>query len=458
MKIASVNINEISSSTILKPAFHLNIGKLRITTALSRGCQSNPLGKVTEKIFTGGIFKRLFVNSEENGIPYISAQHMMSLNPRLEAKTISKKFTPRQEDMALQKDQILVSCAGTVGNVRYITSEFEGMIGSQDIIRIISHPALLPSGFIYAYLTTPTIYNYIQSYIYGSVVPRIEPKTLSTLPVIDIKDKTIKYINNLIIESSNLRKEANEILDGVHELFKINVLKNKEKELKRIKVISSNQLQNSFQKRIDANFHVFKNQIESNFLKDIEYLELGNLVKIPMFTAQRGRRNYVKNGIQFLSTTDVSQINPLLIDKYLSYQTVGLNTLIVQENWILVSRSGQDILGSAYLVDSTYSKSAVNEHSIRVIINSDLISPYYVYGYLSCPFIKEYIRSGIYGSAILTINEDFLANLKIPLLSKKDMQKIAEQVEQFKNKKARACFLEKEAVDLIEKEINQWQK
>ena len=86
---------------------------------------------------------------------------------------------------------------------------------------------------------------------------------------------------------------------------------------------------------------------------------------------------------------------------------------MVKKNWILVSSSGQDILGSAFLVDNSYAECAVNQHSIRVIINEELISSYYVYGYLSTPKIKKYIRSGIYGSAVLTIDEHFLKNLKV---------------------------------------------
>jgi type I restriction enzyme S subunit len=88
-----------------------------------------------------------------------------------------------------------VSCAGTVGNVRLITKDLEGVIGSQDIIRVNPDDTKLPYGYLYAYLASKTAYNYMQSYIYGSVVPRIEPNTLSRLPISYQKKNNSKFIS-----------------------------------------------------------------------------------------------------------------------------------------------------------------------------------------------------------------------------------------------------------------------
>jgi type I restriction enzyme S subunit len=62
---------------------------------------------VSASVFTGGIFKRMFVDDTKYGYPYISAQHMMNTNPLDVAKIISKKYTPRQEEMSLKEGQIL---------------------------------------------------------------------------------------------------------------------------------------------------------------------------------------------------------------------------------------------------------------------------------------------------------------------------------------------------------------
>ena len=69
---------------------------------------------------------------------------MMNSNPLEIAKSHIQKHTPRQEDMTLRTNQILVSCAGTVGNVRLIDEDLDGIIGSQDIIRVISDNSKFP--------------------------------------------------------------------------------------------------------------------------------------------------------------------------------------------------------------------------------------------------------------------------------------------------------------------------
>ncbi len=462
MKSATINIREIEvNGNIIKPTYHLNIGKLRISTSLKNGVKSRTLKDVTSDVFTGGIFKRVFIENSEFGIPYISAQHMMHFNPRGEAKIISKKYTPRVSEMTLTEGQILVSCAGSpgsIGNIRYISKDMNGLLGSQDIIRVMPDESKLPAGFLYAYLASSTIYNYIQSYIYGSVIPRIEPKTLSKLPILDFPKKLIANVDELIKQSNELRAKANLDLAKAQQILEDNIFEKSQEKYYSTKFMSSSKLLSGFNKRIDANFHIYKTQIEQRFRKSIKKVPLVDLVKTPMYTAQRGKRNYVTNGIQFLSTGDISEINPLLVNKFLSWQTDGLKTLIVNDNWILVASSGSEILGSAFLVDQTFDKSAVNQHSIRVIIDESKVSPLYVFAYLSCNKIKDYVRSGIYGSAILTINETFLGTIEVPIIGEENTKTIIELAQSFKTKKQKASFLEKEAIDLIENQIESWQK
>ena len=144
--------NILGGSNIFKPNYHLNYGKKRVEKALRKNKSFIPLGEAVKDVYTGGIFKRVFIESKELSLPYISAQYMMNTSPIDFAKRISKKYTPRQEDMTLRATQILVSCAGTVGNVRLIGEDLDGVIGSQDIIRVISDNSTTPYGYIYAYL------------------------------------------------------------------------------------------------------------------------------------------------------------------------------------------------------------------------------------------------------------------------------------------------------------------
>lgn len=442
----------INSSHILKPSYHMNYGKKRIETAIYNKFPFSTLEEVCTSVFTGGIFKRVFVDDSKFGDPYISAQHMMNTNPLDVAKIISKKYTPKQEEMSLKENQILVSCAGTIGNVRLISKDLEGIIGSQDIIRVNPNNSKIPYGYLYAYLASKTAYNYMQSYIYGSVVPRIEPKTLSKLPIPLLSQQKQLQIHQFIVEGAKFRQEANELMktaqmkfDDLFEAKHCNIISFKQNS-KNLKL---------FQHRLDASYNIYKQELDAIIRESgIPYKNLGEHIN-KIFIPNRGKRIYVKEGLQYLSTSDLSSFNPTGIDKYLSLKMTGVDTLRVKKNWVLIARSGQEILGSTYLIGEQLNNIGVNEHALRVLVNEN-IAPY-IYAFLSSRFGRKYLRAGIFGSAILTINEDYVKTLLLPELDEENKELITDLVIKSSLLFDQAIIKENQAIELIEKEIDLWQ-
>lgn len=184
MKVGVISSNGFDNRlTVIRPNFFLNDGRKRIDRIIRLKKPISTLAQLVESIHSVPIFKRVFVEDSSRGYPYITASQMMKRAPRDEAKYISKVYTPYLDEGGLKANQIMVSCAGSIGNIRLITSDLEGSIGSQDIIRVNHDPKKAPWGFIYAYLASNTAYQYLQSLVYGSVVPRLEPKSLQSLPV-----------------------------------------------------------------------------------------------------------------------------------------------------------------------------------------------------------------------------------------------------------------------------------
>jgi len=354
----------------------MNYGKKRIESSAYKGLHFDTLSNVTASIFTGGIFKRVFVEDEEYGYPYISATHMMNTNPLDVAKLISKKYTPRLEEMTLKTNQILVSCAGTIGNVRLITSDLSHVVGSQDIIRVNSDNTKMPYGYIYAYLASKTAYNFMQSYIYGSVVPRIEPKTLGNLPVPILPEEKQQQIHQLIVDSANLRVEANKLLKEAVEFFKFLDTTYKAGTF-NVKKISSNTI-NNFKKRFDANYNIINNyvdNIKSN--QKIEFIKINELTE-NIFIGPRSKRNYISNGIPFLSTSEMQKANPTKTEKFVN-QNVGKD-FQVKEGWLLTTRSGT--LGDTIYTLPCINDFAVSEDAIRIQFKQhSILSNKYVYAF-----------------------------------------------------------------------------
>jgi len=454
MEIASIpykNIND--GSKIFKPNYHLNYGKKRITQALKKKKEFFPLKQCISAIFKGGFDKSYFIEDEQKAYKYISAQHLAKKLAIESGKLISKKLTTNYDEMVLKNKQILISCAGTIGNTRLIGNDLDGVLGSQDIIRIEANENEMPYGFLYAYLSSPTAYNYMQSFIYGSVVPRIDTFKLGTLPVPKMDKNLIKIVNDKIIKSKELRESAYLKLKESHKIFDCLLFDEPKRPFYKTHT-KSNLFK--YQSRLDSCFN-----IEYEYYTSILFKKFGNIEKLGLFIndafiPNRGKRLYTKKGLRYLSTSDISTLNPSLINKNISLKTPGISSIPVKKDWILIARSGQEILGSTFYVSKTLENLGVNEHALRIVTDKKFSK--YTYAYLSSKFGKKYLRSGIFGSAILTINEDFVKELYIPIIEKEKEVEIINTIGLSIEEYDEADYLEKQAIDLIEKEIELWQK
>ena len=68
------------------------------------------------------------------------------------------------------------------------------------------------------------------------------------------------------------------------------------------------------------------------------------------------------------------------------------------------------------------------------------------------------MEASSFGSVIITLNEELIGDIDIPILSKEDQDKISELIENYIAKMDESVALENEALDLVENEIEQWQK
>lgn len=159
--------------------------------------QHKTIGEINARVHRPGIFKRSYV---ENGLPYIKGSEIFLTNPFRRCEYLSKTRTPFVEEMSLSEGQILITCAGSVGNVKMITKEYEdkGAIGSQDIIRLISSDSLYSNEYLFTYLQMPFVFDYIQSMKYGSVIERIEPFHVESIPVVEPTIELSAKITSLI--------------------------------------------------------------------------------------------------------------------------------------------------------------------------------------------------------------------------------------------------------------------
>lgn len=180
----------------LDPPALMNDGVFAMQEVTSR-IATKIIANINATVSRPGIFKRIYV---ENGIPYIKGSEIFLNNPFRRCEHLSRTRTPFIDEMTLFEGQILITCAGSVGNIKMITKEYEDKkaIGSQDIIRLPSNDELFTKEYLFTYLQMPFVYDYIQSMKYGSVIERIEPFHIETIPIVTPTKELSEEVTSII--------------------------------------------------------------------------------------------------------------------------------------------------------------------------------------------------------------------------------------------------------------------
>ncbi|NIU87226.1 MAG: hypothetical protein GWN56_08040 [Nitrosopumilaceae archaeon] len=188
----------------------------------------------------------------------------------------------------------------------------------------------------------------------------------------------------------------------------------------------------------------------------IEIVNLGDLVvDRGIFYPGRHKRNYVKStdkSLPFYSGTQILQIRPFDI-KYQPIDYRPARNHVVEKDWILITRSGST--GRVVIVGDELDGTMITEHVIRVIIDPNLINPYYVYAYLASENIgKVLMEKGIYASVVDHISPEFVSTIPVPRLNPKLEEKIAQDVRIAEKERTLANIMLKESMTSIENIIS----
>lgn len=148
--------------------------------------------------------------------------------------------------------------------------------------------------------------------------------------------------------------------------------------------------------------------------EDFEVRTLGEVTR-RIFFPGRFKRNYVTNpedGVPFYGGTNITQLRPTN-RKYLSKLDRKLPDFLVEEGWVLVTRSGSTGIVSS--VPKSWDGHAMSEHVIRIEPDNDMLPANYIEAYLRGPVGQKLLAQGIFGSVIDEITPEHIASLPIPV-------------------------------------------
>lgn len=456
---------------VFKPDYYLNSGKKTISDLIDRGVKYELLANLSDKLYQGGIFKRVFVKSGEKAYKYVTATDVQKISPLDTAKNISKKYTPWIEEMTLRSNQILVSCAGTgsCGRTALVNKSYAGNIGSQEIIRV--ETSSIPYGYLYAFLSTDLIYEYIQSMTYGAAIPRISPEELGKLPILLPEDSVQDEIHDHIVTGSKLREGAAELLEDS---------KRRLKQFANLPDLSQDDYEYFGNHDADRKKSTFKksiNEINSltinafNYSKRVEYLEskvqAGSYLNLndcldqnQFFSTGSFKRLELDSpkSIKLINQSDIFNVRKqgknlarifVKSDRLVEYGEIlitGVGTLGESEAFCRTIFANEELEGQL-----------ISGEFIRMKTNSKVPSGY-LYAWLSSDYGFRFIRKTQSGTKLCRPIQELLKKIPVPIIEKEEMLKIDEQVKKAHTMLFEALNAENKAIELVENEIESWQK
>lgn len=450
MKTGFVQSSFIVNASRFDASYHLSGGVQSRALVLKSPYGIGSIGDASKDIFYGGRNRRVYVTSKAHGIPFLSSSSILKADLS-DVKMVSKKLTPNIQEQLLEKDWILISRSGTIGNTAYTNDIHAQKLASEDVIRVVPNN-ILRAGYMYAFLSSKYGYDLLTQGTFGAVIQHIEPSHVSQIPIPQFPEEFQNKIDAQIKDAAALRVEANKLLEEAKR--KVEEFVGGEPERKKSVTVSSQRIFQSFGKRFEANYHISTGSELEDYIKDkFEYKLLGDVCK-SISRPEIFKRNYVKNGVMFLGGADIMLATPDS-GKYLSRKTPNIDALAVQEDWILIPRSGT--IGDVVYTHSEHAQKLVSEHVIRACPNN-ILSSGYIYAFLSSKVGKALIQRYIFGSVIQHVESPHLSRIPIPLMSEKEMTEIDSSIKKYKDNVGKAIRLERSAIKAVEDEIDSWGK
>lgn len=422
-----------------------------------------PLSKIAE-VFYPGIFKRIYVDSIENGIPFLSSSDIMNYRPIGET-FVSKELTKNINSYIVQKGWILVSRSGTIGNVALVTNEIDQTCVSEHALRVIPKESKF-KGFLYTYLSSEMGQAAVKGKKSGAVIDEIYEDDLLQIPIPLIDDKPIELIDNYIEKAILLREESNELMKQADLLvYKYNNLPplnieeaecfDKEREIpSRILVSSNLKLDN----RLDSHyyksiFELLTQNIKKNSKKTLLLIDVCSNI----FLCYRFPRNIVQanNGIPLIGTKNTMQIRPTEM-KYVSKMDVENDLeLIAQKNWILLARVGSlgGTFGKVAFVWANFEGFVASDNIIRIVPDASKIDSAYLFAYLnSLAGYTEIIRLR-HGALQDALDVNDIKTVPVPIPNENEQKVIGDQIRLAHEKRSEAIRFEDQAQEVLKQSL-----
>lgn len=459
-----MKVSTIKSNWLAKGGFRLDCspylgGAIETEILLEElPVRKDTLGSVTKAVYHAGRESRQWVEDSLHGVRFLGAGQLQRADFS-NLPFISKAQVRSTPAFIVRQSWTLITRSGTIGKMAYCRSEMDGLAVSEDVLRVVPDPEKIPSGYLYAFLSSKFGVPLITSGTYGAIIQHLEPSHITGLSVPRFGDAIEQEIHELVEEAARLRSEANElrsttILDLIG-VVGMRPLQTEDKITASPYCVVPN---TKLGPRIDTNFHSASHYAALARLEQSRFgtTTVGALAKsvVEMPRFKRVPMSDSDLACNLFGTGDLGNVDPQPISRIAAFP--GWQSYSVSPNTVLIPRSGQlnGIIGTAILPIGDLQEGVVSEHAIRLNAATEELAGFL---YLALNLLEGRIqlKARAFGGSIPTLDVHNLSSVLVPNIKDSEMMRIGRFGFKVSELRTTAIRIERKARDLVENQIMQ---
>lgn len=407
-------------------------------------------------LVNAGRIKRLWVNDERYGIPFLSSTDILKTD-HSDLQLISKQVSRANPKLLIRSGWTLITRAGTIGRMAYARPDMDGFACSEDVLRVIPDAEKIPPGYLYAYLSSKFGVPLVVGGTYGAIVQHIEPSHIADLPVPRLGDQLELQVHELVDGAAKSRSNAAKLLRRANqELIEALSIPPAKQQVEYTSPHFSIATASQFIRRGDAFYYAPLNSDARLAFDDAHATPVLLGVVAEVFIPGIFKRQYATDpayGVPYITGADVFRLAPEA-DQYLLKRVAKEVGLVLSKGMIAIQEAGQlgGLIGKSVLVGDELSGYACSNNMVRVTAKNEADTGY-LFAILAGTYGVRLVSREAAGSSIPHIDAARVRAISIPWPADEVRKQIGEPVMEAQRLRDLAAQADRKARILVEEAI-----
>lgn len=406
------------------------------------------LGDISS-LYKGKQLKRIFVD-KDNGVGFLNTSNMLHMH-LFNLPYLSSEIANTDKKCLVKKRDILVSAAGSIGRMSYISGDMEDLFACGDIIKVTIDESKVLPGYVYALMNGKFGKPIIQMGTYGSIIQHLDVKDLARFSVPIVSKHIEGQVNELMEKSIKLYEDSSKLLSDLVRRIDAPYHEELASDAKYTVIKSTDLL-----KRFDVTFHDPRVEILKRAIKNNRHMTIGDFCDSTFLPGifKRIHIDDINYGAEYYTGASLFCKEPEA-KGILSKTTSKYEDVLLKYGTVLVQAFGQKggLTGRPVWVGRNLNNKTTTHMLVRLYAN-DSVKAAFLYAFLLSDTSYKQVAALTYGGSIPHFDENIIKDVLIPFeLGSKEIEMIGEISLKALEMRDNAQLYERQAIKMVEDAI-----